>query len=678
MKKFLWTLLCVGWTAASPAIAQPGPVDSLVRALEAETDLHRRVDILLNLKDLTESTNEEMRYARALCRAAREAGDGFALGASLGSLASYYIATPALRDSLQIVLADAEPLLRGGSMEGITTYYRMVEFARRLQTADAAQSVHLSRDYIDSVRTLPDGDVYEQASRLFLRGLAAYRLGSADGRMQIERGLPYWSDEAVLLERMRPTARRNFHANLITCLIPAYGKVGDREALIRTADDYLAMLDAYYRDPEIVRRRPFIAREMSYQVCYYMMCTSSVLDERQTQGYYERYRCFMASTAAGPGSLLTDKYGFYSISAEFYDRRGDRAHALAYTDSLILLTRQGDRFPQLAGLYGKRARLLEAMGRYRDACGVYAETLALRDSLASQQYDRKVGEMEVLYGLEKAERDKALLLAQKRVNSLYFAAVLLLLAAAAIVYLWHNLRRIERLRRQLAAESLRAQESDRLKRDFMGSMSHEIRTPLNAINGFAELIAEGGLRPGEAVEFAQIVRDNTRQFTALINDMMEVAQLDNSGAELPKQPMDICRIIREEAAYLPVKEGVECRLVFAEPEIVVALHRGYASMLVRELLKNAMKFTARGSVTVECSRIRRGKLTLTVTDTGCGVPIGSAEKIFERFYKEDSFGPGLGLGLSLCRLIVEKSGGTIVLDTSYTEGARFVVELPAE
>lgn len=678
MKKFVWTLLSIGWVSVSSTIAQPLLVDSLAWAYETESDLHRRVDILLNLKDLTESTSEEMPYARALYRAAREAGDSFALGVSLGSLASCYIPTPALRDSLEIVLDDAEPLLRGSSMEGLTTYYRMVEFARRLQTADAEESVRLSRDYIDSVRMLPEGDVYEQASRLFLRGLAAYRLGSADGRMQMERGLPYWNDELALLERMQPTARRNFHANLIICLIAAHSGRGDRDALMRTADDYLAMLDAYYRDPEIVRRRPYVSRELSYQVCYYMMCTSSVLNEQQTRLYYERYRRFMASTASGPGSLLTDKYGFYNISAEFYGRRGDHANALAYTDSLILLTRQGGRQPQLAGLYGKRAQLLEKVGRYRDACGVYAETLALRDSLSSQEYAQKVGEMEVQYGLEKAERDKALLLAQKRQNSLYFAAIILLLAAAAIVYLWCNLRRIERLRRELAAESLRAQESDRLKRDFMGSMSHEIRTPLNAINGFAELIAEGGLQPGEAAEFAQIVRDNTRQFTALINDMMEVAQLDNTSTGLPKIPMDICKIIREEAAYLPPKEGVECRLVFAEPEIVVSLHRGYVSMLVRELLKNASKFTACGSVTVECSRVWRGELTLTVTDTGCGVPSESAERIFERFYKEDTFGPGLGLGLSLCRLIVEKSGGTIALDTSYTEGARFVVVLPAE
>ena len=282
---------------------------------------------------------------------------------------------------------------------------------------------------------------------------------------------------------------------------------------------------------------------------------------------------------------------------------------------------------------------------------------------------------EVQYGLDKAERDKALLLAQKRQNSLYFALTILLLAVIAVVYLWRNLLRIKHLQHNLSVESQRAQESERLKRDFMGSMSHEIRTPLNAISGFAELIAGEDLTEEERREFVQIIRDNTQLFTSLINDMLEVSQLDNTSAELPRKLLDISKIIRAEMEHLPVKEGVEYRLKLAAPEIVFPLHRSYVSLLVRELLKNAVKFTEQGYVTVKCGLTGSDTLTLSVTDTGCGVEPGLAEKIFDRFYKGDPFAQGLGLGLSLCRLIVEKLGGTIALDTSYTGGARFVVTL---
>ena len=677
MKKILWMLLCAGWIAPASTLARPHPADSLKSALKSETDPQRRVDLLLNLKDLHESTDEDLAYSRKLFEEAVAAEDGFAAGAALGSLAAYHIAAPEAGDSLEILLERVEPLLPGTGMDGLGTYYRMVALARRIQVAGTEESVRLCRGYVDSVATLPPGDVYTQAARLFLRGVAAYRLVSADGNLQMERGLPYWTDEVALLGRMQPTARRNFHANLVTCLIAAYTEQKNPAGLMRAADTYLSMLDDFYRDPQIVRRRPFISKDMPYLVCYYSMCTSSLLDERQARSYYERYRRFVNSAAADAANILTNKQGYYSISAAYYDRRGDYARALAFTDSLIMLQRPNGVTAQLAALYGSRARFYERMGRYREACGVYNEVIALRDSLSSHKYAEKVGELEVQYGLDKAERDKALLLAQKRQNTLYFALVILLLAIGAVVYLWRNLRSIERLQRKLAVESQRAQESERLKQDFLGSMSHEIRTPLNAINGFAELIAEGNLTRGEQAEFAQIIRENSQLFTTLINDMLEVAQLDNTLAELPRKPLDICAVIRSEMEHLPQKEGVEYRLLLAEPEIVFPLHRGYVSMLVRELLKNAVKFTDRGYVEVECTA-DGDALTISVTDTGCGIDPALAEKVFERFYKCDPFGQGLGLGLSLCRLIAEKSGGTIRLDTTRIKGARFVVTLRGE
>lgn len=310
MTKLLWMLLCVGFIASASAFPKDRLIDSLKGAYAAEGDARRRVDILLNLKDLTDSSEDEMFYARKLFDEAFAAGDAFAVGSSLGSLASYYIARPESADSLGKLLRAVEPLLEGSSMEGLPAYYRMVDMARRIQVAGTEESVRLCQDYVDSVRTSPPHTVCDEASQLFLKGIAAYKLGSAEGRMHMERGLPYWTDEAALLPKMRPTARRNFHANLITCLISVYGTTRDRDALVRTADDYLAMLDAYYLDPEVVRRRPYIPKEMSYLVCYYTMCTSPLIDRQRAGAYYDRYRPFRGELlvagqhAAGPTLVL--------------------------------------------------------------------------------------------------------------------------------------------------------------------------------------------------------------------------------------------------------------------------------------------------------------------------------------------------------------------------------------
>ena len=680
MKKFLWMLFAVG--IAVPAAASPALVDSLRHACDRQTDAQHRVDILLNLKDLTDSSDDEMYYSRLLCDEAFAAGDPFAVGASLGSLASHYISTSGGDDSLALLLEKVEPLLKGSTMEGLPAYYRMVAFARKIQLARGSeQAVRLCRDYLDSVALRPPGDLYEQASRLFLKGISAFTLASAEGMSQMERGLPYWEDELALLPRMQPTARRNFHANLITCLITAYSSRQDQDALVRVADAYLAMLDEYYRDPEIVRRRPYIAKEMSYMVCYYTMCTSPLLDKQKARAYYERYQRFMRSVLNSErrrDNILLDKRGFYNISVGYHEHQGDLAAEMAYNDSLILITRPSGMSPLLAAMYDRKARLLEKTGRYREACAVYGDLIAMRDSLATHKYTEKISELEVRYGLEKVERDRATIQAQKRKNSLYFTLVILFITVAWMIYLWRNLLRVKRLQHKLWIESQRALESDRLKSDFMGSMSHEIRTPLNAINGFAELIAAGNLSEEENAEFAQIIRENSQLFTSLINDMLEVAQLDNTNVNLPKTPLDLCQIVRNEVEHLPAKAGVEVRLVSDAPEVVVPLHRGYTAQLVRELLKNAVRFTDCGTVTVGCGTDSEGYATLTVSDTGCGVEPELAEKIFGRFYKANAFSQGLGLGLSLCKLVVEKSGGSIRLDTSYTGGARFIVRFPLD
>ena len=228
--------MAVGWMVTSSATPPAHLVDSLESAYQAEPDARKRVDILLNLKDLNDSSEDELYYSRKLFDEAAAVGDGFAVGASLGSLAAHYISSPGVGDSLARVLAQAEPLMRGSGMEGLGAYYRMVELARRIQVAGAEESARLCREYIDSVRTLPPGDVYEEASRLFLKGIAAFRLVSAEGNLQMERGLPFWNDELALLGRMRPTARRNFHANLITCLIAAYSSLEDQSGLVHAAD----------------------------------------------------------------------------------------------------------------------------------------------------------------------------------------------------------------------------------------------------------------------------------------------------------------------------------------------------------------------------------------------------------------------------------------------------------
>ena len=457
-----------------------------------------------------------------------------------------------------------------------------------------------------------------------------------------------------------------------------YGTTRDRDALVRTADDYLAMLDAYYLDPEVVRRRPYIPKEMSYLVCYYTMCTSPLIDRQRAGAYYDRYRRFVESSSSQDNMLL-DRHWFYNISVSYYEHWGDYANAMVYNDSLILVSRPAGMSAQLADMYARRANLYERMGRYKEAGGAYREVIAVRDSLASLQYAQRVGELEVQYGLDKVERDRALLLAQKRRNLLWFIAVILAIAIVAVVYLWRNLTRIKHLEHNLRIESQRALESDRLKRDFMGSMSHEIRTPLNAINGFSELLLTEQ-DPAARQAFQTEIGKSTKALTVLLENMLELSQLISTEDPLPVAQTDICLLCAErlelqrqlgdnpavEYAYEAVEEGIE-----------IPTNAFYLTRVLDNLLHNAAKFTAAGRITLRCRNDEsRRKLQISVSDTGIGIPPEKQEWVFERFTKVDPFKPGSGIGLYLCRLIVTRLGGDIRVCPEYSGGCCIRIELP--
>ena len=123
------------------------------------------------------------------------------------------------------------------------------------------------------------------------------------------------------------------------------------------------------------------------------------------------------------------------------------------------------------------------------------------------------------------------------------------------------------------------------------------------------------------------------------------------------------------------KPGIVYKGAIPVAEIALNTSDKYLAILISALLGNAYKFTQEGTISLECDRLGDDRVFIAVTDTGCGVEPGLAERVFDRFYKVDPFAQGLGLGLSLCRLIAEKLGGTIGLDTTYTGGARFVVTL---
>ncbi|BFL28939.1 ATP-binding protein [Alistipes shahii] len=234
----------------------------------------------------------------------------------------------------------------------------------------------------------------------------------------------------------------------------------------------------------------------------------------------------------------------------------------------------------------------------------------------------------------------------------------------------------KRLEQDLRSARDRAEESNRLKSAFLANMSHEIRTPLNAIVGFSSILAETD-EEQEKREYISIIENNNALLLQLIGDILDLSKIEAGTLEFNFSDFELNELMHEKENIIRMKtaEGVE--LIF-EPGLDACLFhsdRNRLSQLLINLLTNAAKFTAKGSIRFGY-RTEGNRLRFYVSDTGCGIPPEGQRRIFDRFVKLNSFKQGTGLGLPICKSIVEHLGGEIGVKSEEGRGTTFWFTLP--
>lgn len=318
-------------------------------------------------------------------------------------------------------------------------------------------------------------------------------------------------------------------------------------------------------------------------------------------------------------------------------------------------------------------KIYEMSGRWKEAYESQRAQMEASDSINNIILLNSMEGYRDELRLYEIERETA----KMRTITMGIIIALLLMLVCALGYIMFSHRRHMK---QLKRAYEHALESDKMKAAFIQNMSHEVRTPLNVIAGFAQVLANPELSSNaeQRKDMAQMMLKNTHLITNQIDAMLELSVNEASGLA-PKE--DTIRlnnllkdIIRENEPGLP--PGVSLALDSAlGDDYCLKTNTGMIKRMMNALLDNAVKNTTKGRITVKASA-NEEELTLTVEDTGCGIPANEREHIFERFFKLDSFKTGLGLGLPLCRSIATRLGGSIQLDSEYHNGARFVVRLP--
>ena len=232
----------------------------------------------------------------------------------------------------------------------------------------------------------------------------------------------------------------------------------------------------------------------------------------------------------------------------------------------------------------------------------------------------------------------------------------------------------------LVQAKVKAEEANTLKSSFLANISHEIRTPLNAIVGFSSLLvsAERGISE-EKQEYINIIENNNTLLLQLISDVLDLSKIEAGTMEFDYAPVDVHGLFieLEDTFRLRNKKSGICICYHRRTtECAVKADRNRLVQVMMNLMNNAVKFTGEGSIEFGFDVREDGFLHFYVTDTGCGIPEERLEEIFGNFVKLNSFVQGTGLGLTICRAIVERMGGKIGAVSRLGHGSTFWFTLP--
>lgn len=375
------------------------------------------------------------------------------------------------------------------------------------------------------------------------------------------------------------------------------------------------------------------------------------------------------------GNDFSDTYYNYAeICKAAADGRYDDAMKITYK-----LTNSTD-------IYKFQTEILEMAGDVSRAFEMQKRYMAVKDSVNNViMTEEMVGSATELRQAEDATEA-----CSKRNEHLRWGLYVVVILVALTGYVACRLRKRKYMKklvqqnRELIIARDKAEEAERMKINFLQNMSHEIRTPLNIISGYAQIISDPKrlMSEHERAEMAVRIQNSTRNIVHIIDEILDI-----SGKEsirfVDKNDVIYCNKFAYEmlepyrdASY----KGIEIKFqTTLKDSFKILTNKSEVSKILNHLLDNAFKFTERGSVTLSCQLDELDNMVcFSVTDTGRGVKTGEEERIFEHFYKVDTYKEGVGLGLPLSRRVARQLGGDVLLDLSCQEGSRFILKLPRE
>lgn len=409
--------------------------------------------------------------------------------------------------------------------------------------------------------------------------------------------------------------------------------------------------------------------ENIFQAYYYLRVND--LDKarkfiHEAEEWYEYYPFYFHS------SIL--KY----VQAEYAKKTEDDDQAIKLYNELTVHANVANTYNRYLKMKNSLAHLYTKQGKIHEACTIYKDINAARDSINARNYSSQINLLRTIYQVDRLEMDN-----QSERNRLLFYSIIgciLVLTISTISVL--SIRKINKrlVSSQLKLEKVRqiAENSIRTKSLFLSNMSHEIRTPLNALSGFSGILTEPNIDASTRQQCHEIIQQNSDLLLKLIDDVVDLSSLEigkmqfhftnNDAVSICRNVVDTVEKIKQTAAAVLFDTSLDKLEIYTD--------EARLQQLLINLLINATKFTTEGSITLSLEKQSEKTAIFSVTDTGCGIAPEKQGQIFNRFEKLNENAQGSGLGLSICQLIVERFGGKIWIDSEYKDGSRFFFTHP--
>lgn len=489
--------------------------------------------------------------------------------------------------------------------------------------------------------------------------------------------------EGLELQKQQKNPRYSYQFQFLTYIIESYLKLKDYNGVKN------AIAEAY----EAIESCKENAEPLPVERCLYLLCAYNI----------EMYVAQKMPEKAEGYIIEAKKYEsdkdfwvycyFHIVLSRYYQLLGNYAEALKHAD--LIVSQTDDYMPAMR----VKAELLLEAGKGLESAQLYRKSLNLIDSTYNESLSNQINQLRGIHEVDKLELKNQQMQLESSRFKLIASIVLTSVLTFILIFISVNYIRMKRMKnkleksekqlsfekeqlieseKQLSIAKEKAEVSNRIKDEFLANLNHEVRTPLNNVVLFSNLLTDLH-KKGEGQEYAKIVKDNSDKLLKLVNDTVAVSMLQTGTLPFDYKDVDVCLLCKSLLGEYEVKVSPDVKLEFEyfKDSYMLYTDANRLKQVLDNFILNSVKFTEKGYIKLSINlEENTGMVIFAVEDTGIGVPEDKQDKIFESFEQSDSFTQGLGLGLTICKLIAERIGGTISLDTNYKNGARFVFTHP--